>query len=110
MSELAYLLRLMVQGDKEAVSTRVTAGHIPQLFASQLQGGNTRRRLNVHNNSASGSGEVGYMYTGEANFDHAIPLPAGEKTWIPVSSDLSVYYMAQVSGEQNLDLRFEEIS
>jgi len=100
----------MVQGDKEARVTRVTPGHIPQLFTSQLTEGHGRRRLFAISNSATGSGEVGYSYTGEADFDHCFIVPIGEKVWVPVHEALSVYYMAELSGEANLDIRFEEIA
>lgn len=110
MSELANLLRLLVQGDKEAVVTEVVATDTPSKFTSQLASGQRRRRLLAYNNSATGSGEAGYGYDAAINIDDAMILPKGERVWIPVAADVDVYFVAGNSGETNISIRVEEIA
>jgi len=108
---ISKLLRLMVQGNKEAVVTRVNVTDTPTLFETQLTGSQGRRRLNVYNNKGANSGEVGYGFSPTMVFNEAMIIPRGERsTWIPVSEDVDVYFMCEVSGETNLDIRVEEIA
>ena len=110
MSELANLLRLMVQGDKEAVVSEVVATDTPTLFTTALTSGQRRRRLYAYNVTAAGSGEAGYGYDAAVNINDAMILAKGVRTWIPVAADVDVYFVAGISGETNISIRVEEIA
>ncbi len=110
MSEIAFLLRMMVQGDKEGKVSEVVATDTPAKFISQLISGQTRRHLYANNVAASGSGEVGYGYDVAVNINDAMILNKGERTRIPVSTDLDLYLVAGISGETNMSVRMEEIA
>ena len=110
MSELANLLRLMVQGDKEAVVTEVVATDTPAKFTTALTSGQRRRRLLAHNVTAAGSGEAGYGYDAAVHINDALILPKAERIWIPVAEAVDVYFVAGVSGETNISIRVEEIA
>ena len=111
---ISKLLRLMVQGDKEAAVSVVSVTDTPAIFSSQLPSkladgyGYGRRRMYAYNNSDSGSGEVGYGYSATITVADMMPLPVGERVWIPVSEDVDVYFVG-ASGE-NLNVRVEEIA
>lgn len=111
-AEMEYLLRLMVNGDKEAKVTAVTADLTPTKFTSQLTLEYKRKILAVYNNSDSASGECHYSYSASAttaSLSH--PIPKGSKIEIPVSTNVDVYFFADtvLSGEIG-DLRVEEIA
>ena len=109
MSEIAYLLRLLTQGDKEAVVTAVNVTDVATKFTSQLAEGYSRKHLNVYNNSNSASGECFYGFSsGITREEGSQPLPKGEKVLIPVSTDIDIYFVS-CSGEIG-DLRVEEVS
>ena len=110
MSEIAFYLRMLINGDKEGIVSEVVATDTPAKFTSQLTLGQARRRLYAHNAAASGSGEVGYGYDAAVNINDAMILAKGERTLIPVSADLDLYFVAGVSGETNLSVRVEEIA
>ena len=114
---IGYLLRLMVQGDKEFKVTQQDIFGNPALFESQLTGGHKRKILAAYNNSDPASGEVvwGNSDCGAAN---GMPIPQGAIVQIPISDTLSsdgvsggvdVYFANTVSGEK-CDLRILEIS
>lgn len=104
-NEIANYLRLMINGDKEAVITEVTADPTPTEFTSQLTEGYKRKILNIHNNSASASGECYYSYGASGD---GYPLPKGETTKIQISTDIDIFLFSD-TGELG-DLRVEEIS
>jgi len=111
---IAKLLRLMVQGDKEAVVSAVSVTDTPAKFSSQLPSklsdgyGYGRRRMYAYNKSNASSGEVGYGYSATITIADCMPIPVGERVWIPVSEDVDVYFVG-ASGE-NLNVRVEEIA
>jgi hypothetical protein len=113
---ISKLLRLMVQGNKEAKVTRVNVTDSPTKFNTQLPTALTnppgygRRRFLAYANQHSSSGEVAYGYASDITFNDAMILPRGERFWIPVDPVVDVYFISQVSGETNLDLRVEEIA
>ena len=111
MSEIASLLRLQVQSDKEAVVTCVTVTDAPTVFTSQLTGNNTRKSIQAYNNSNSGSGEVYYGYAGSGEMDSDLasyPIPKGESAKINVAVGIDVYFVSD-AGETG-DLRVEELA
>lgn len=109
MSELGNLLRLLVQGDKEAKITSVTVTDSPTLFTSQLISGQTRRGLFAYNNSNTGSGEVYYGYSADISAaSNSQPIPKGAIVQIPVASVIDVYFVSD-AGEVG-DLRVEEVA
>jgi hypothetical protein len=111
---IAKLLRLMVQGDKEAVVSAVSVTGTPTKFTSKLPAkladgyGYGRRKMYAYNNSDGASGEVGYGYSATITIADAMPLPVGEKVWIPVSEDVDVYFVGVAAG--SLNVRVEEIA
>lgn len=112
MSEIANYLRLLINGDKEAVVTAVTADLTPTKFTSRLLQGYKRKTLAVYNNSHSNSGECHYSYSKAATTEAlSHPIPKGSKIVIPIATDIDVYFFADtiLSGELG-DLRVEEIS
>lgn len=109
MSEESRLLRLLVQGDKEAKVSAFTVPFDPTEFVSQLSQGYSRRKLKVRDLSDAASGECYYGYSGEITVNDAMPIPSGEIITIPISTDISLYFMSAASGEFG-SLRIEEIS
>jgi len=105
MSEMAKLLRLLVQGDKEAAITPVTVTGTATKFTSGIS--TFRKRLEVQDLSHSGSGEVFYGFESTLTKATGIAIPSGEIHHIPVSTDLDVYFIC-TSGEL-CDLRVREI-
>ena len=105
MSEISNYLRLMINGDKEAVITAVKADATPTEFTSQLTEGYKRKHLNIFNNSASASGECYYSY---AALGDGHPVPKGEEVNVRVSADIDIFLFSD-TGELG-DLRVEEIS
>lgn len=111
MSEIASLLRLIVQSDKEAKVTCVTATDNPAKFISQLTENYTRRSIRVYNNSHSLSGECYYGFAGSGEMNSGLasyPVPKGETVKIHVSSSIDIYFVAE-AGERG-DLRVEELA
>lgn len=109
MSEMANYLRLMINGDKEAVVTSITATATPTKFTSQLADGYKRKILSVYNNSDSASGECYYSYIVSAtagNLSH--PIPKGAKIDISITTDIDVFLFSD-PGEIG-DIRVEEVS
>lgn len=109
MSEMANYLRLMINGDKEAVITEVAADPTPTKFTSQLTEGYKRKILSVYNESNSASGECYFSYSDAAtagSLSH--PIPKGAKIDISVTTDIDVFLFSD-PGEIG-DLRIEEIS
>lgn len=111
MSEIASLLRLQVQSDKEAKVVCVTVTDAPTKFTSQLTTGYTRRSIRAYNNSASASGELYYGFAGSGEMDSELasyPILKGETAKIHVSDDIDIYFVAE-AGELG-DLRVEELA
>lgn len=108
-SERDRLLRLMVQGDKEAVITAVTVTGDPAKFTSQLTQGYKRKRLSVRDLTDAASGEVYYGFSPSVTRFTGIPFVSGEMHQIHVADDIDLYFVHSVSGELG-DLRVEEIS
>ena len=111
MSEIASLLRLQVQADKEAVITAVTVTEVPTKFTSQLTLGYTRKSISAYNNSNSASGELYYGYVGSGELSasaYSQPIPVGSQVGINVSTDIDIYFVSEV-GETG-DLRVEELA
>ena len=114
--ELARLLRLLVQGDKEAHIHRVHVGPLSYLtpveFTSQLTTTNTRRGFQVYNASPAASGDCAYCFqhaiTSSSMSGESQPIPAGALIPIPVHTDVAVFFFA-TSGE-NGSLRVTEIA
>lgn len=120
MSEIAKLLRLLVQADKEAKITALTVMPTVTEFQSQLASGEFRKSLTVYNHSDSNSGEIYYSYTKD-NVDisgECMVIPKGAQVDIPVAAKLDengnqsggiqVYFFTP-SGEIG-NLRVEELS
>jgi len=113
MSEANKLLRLLVQADKEATISAVTAGPDgPQSkFTTQLLLGNTRKSVAVYNNSDAGSGDCYYGF-GEnlSPSGESMVVPQGSMVSIPVADVDSIeLYFCSASGEFG-DLRIEELA
>jgi len=110
MSEIAALLRLLVQADKEykITAVQISSHDTPYLFSSNLTSGYLRKGIAVYNNSNTNSGEAAW---GGVNVTPAngMPIPKGAIVAIPVSSALDVYFVNTVSGELS-DLRVIEIA
>ena len=111
MSEIAKLLRFLVQADKEAKITAVTAE--PQgphtQFSTGLTSGQTRKGLSVYNNSDSSSGECFFGYdenmsgSGETSV-----IPKATLVSIPIADVSAIpLFLCAASGEFG-DLRVEE--
>lgn len=111
MSEIAKLLRLLAQGDKEAIVTAVTATLTPAKFSSQLTSGHTRKGIAAYNNSNSSSGECYYGFSASISpSGESMPIPLGAMVNIPVANvDAIDLYFVSTSGEYG-DLRIIEIA
>lgn len=110
MSEIAKLLRLLVQADKEAKVTAVTVtGDITE-FTTQLASGEFRKALAAYNHSDASSGDIFYSYTKDnMNLSgEAMIIPKGALVDIPIASNLQTYFF-NTSGEFG-NLRVEELS
>ena len=111
MSEIASLLRLLAQSDKEGAVTAVTVTDQPTVFTSQLSGDNTRKFIRAHNNSDSASGELYYGYAGSGEMDlgrASFPIPKGESVRIRAATAINIYFVAE--GGEVGDLRVEELA
>lgn len=106
MSEIASLLRLQVQVDKEIVVTPVTVTPVATAFESQLTTGYTRKQFYAYNNSSTDSGELYYGHDDTLTVDIGRPIPLGADVSLNVNSGLDVYFIA-ASGELG-DLRVFE--
>lgn len=108
MSEIAKLLRIIAQADKEfKVSTVVVRGE-PAKFTSQLSGDALRKKFIVYNASASGSGEIVMGASTDRGLDgEGFIIKKGEYVNIPLAPNLDVYFSNTVSGE-NCNLRIFE--
>ena len=106
--ETDFLLRLASQADKELKTTGVEVHGAAEKFTSQLTSEYTRKGIAGYNNSNSASGEIlwGGSDLTEAN---GIPIPKGAIDNFPISTDIDLYFMNTVSGE-NSDLRVVEIA
>jgi len=95
MSEIAKYLRLMLQADKEAKVTVVDVTSTPTVFTSQLTGGNTRRKIAVHNRHSSGSGECYYSFSASASpsGESMIISKDGHPSFVPIgdTSNIALY-------------------
>lgn len=121
MSDLARLLRYLVQGDKEGKITPVTTLGSVQEFTSQLTSGQPRKSIRVYNNSDSASGEILYGFTPDMGSGESQPIPIGAMIDIPVAAKkftgvdndtenaIGIYFMNVNSGEWG-DLRVQEIA
>ena len=99
MSEIAKYLRLMLQADKEAKITVVDVTKTPTKFTSQLTGGNTRRKIAVHNRHAAGSGECYYSFSDTASpSGDSVTIPKdGHPDFIPIgdTDNIEVYFFCE---------------
>jgi len=110
MSEIAKMLRLLVQADKEFKVTSIPVYGAASKFTSRLTSGYLRKGFAVYNNSNSASGEVvwgGATDTGIGN--KGMPISKGTLVNIPVASSLDIYFSNTVSGELS-DLRILELA
>jgi len=116
MSQEANLLRLLVQGNKEFVTSAFAATGTAAKFTSQLTTDNVRKGLYIYNNSNANSGET---YWGRSTVTSAtgMPIPVGAMCAIPISDKtdqaistgaIDVYFIA--SAGENADLRILEIA
>ena len=109
MKQVENLLRVMVNGDKEAKITTVAVTPTPTLFTSQLANGFPRKSICVYNNSNSASGECYYGYSNAITpSSGSRPIPLGSVIEIPVTTNIPVYFSC-VAGELG-DIRVEEIA
>ena len=109
MSQIENLLRVMVNGDKEAKITSVAVNLTPTLFTSQLVNGFPRKAVWVYNNSNVHSGECYYGYSAAITPSSASrPIPIGAVIEIPVTTNIPIYFCC-VAGELG-DLRVEEVA
>jgi hypothetical protein len=107
--QIENLLRVMVNGDKEAVITAVAVTPIPSLFTSQLVQGFPRKAIWAYNNSHINSGECYYGYvSGITPIMYSRPIPVGAVVEIPVTTNIPLYFRS-ASGELG-DIRIEEIA
>lgn len=106
MSEIASLLRLQVQCDKEIKVTPVTVTPVATAFTSQLEEGYTRRSFFGYNNSHNDSGELYYGHDDEVTAGTGRPIPLGADVEFRLSTDVDIYFVA-ASGEIG-DLRVLE--
>jgi len=106
MSEIASLLRLQVQCDKEIKVTAVTVTATATKFTSQLTEGYTRKSFFGYNNSDGTSGELYYGHDDTVTPSTGRPIPLGADVEFRLSTDLDIYFVAE-SGEQG-DLRVFE--
>uniref|UniRef100_A0A6M3LQC9 Uncharacterized protein n=1 Tax=viral metagenome TaxID=1070528 RepID=A0A6M3LQC9_9ZZZZ len=115
--EVAKLLRLQSNADKEFKITVRNSVGTPTKFTSQLTGGHTRKGLFIYNASDDASGEVVW---GGSDCDTAgMPIPQGALVEIPVldsvavdavaSTSVDIYLANTVSGEQ-CNLRILELA
>ena len=110
MSEIAKLLRLLVQADKEFKITPVVVHGTPEKFTSQLTEGYLRKGFAAFNNSDAASGEVVWGKETDIGINHkGMPITPGMTANIPVSASLDVYFSNTISGEQ-CDLRVLELA
>jgi hypothetical protein len=101
MSEIASLLRLLVQSDKEFKVTAITTVGSATKFTSALSAGYKRKRLEAYyNNSANLSGEI--LWGGSDVVTNGMPMQKGVAVTLPVSSSLDVYFANSTSGELGL--------
>ena len=112
MSEMAKLLRLLVQADKEATITPITVTGDVVEFESRLSSnsGELRKAFAAYNNSDAASGDIFYSYTKD-NMDlsgEAMVVPKGALLDIPVAPNLQIYFFTS-SGEFG-DLKVEELA
>jgi hypothetical protein len=107
MSEIASLLRLLVQADKEFKITPVTVLGSASKFTSALSSGYKRKAFAAYNNSASTSGEI--LWGGSDVATKGMPIPKGAIADLPVANTLDVYFANSVSGERG-DLRVIELA
>ena len=112
MKQIENLLRVMVNGDKEAKITAVAVNLTPTLFTSRLVNGFPRKRIRAYNQSlnlAENSGECYYGYSDDITPSvKSWPIPVHTWAKIPVTVSLPVYFCCQ-SGETG-ELRIEEIA
>ena len=107
--QVENLLRVMVNGDKEAKITAVAVNLTPTLFTSQLVNGFPRKAIFAYNNSHTNSGESYYGYIPEMTPTSASrPIPIGAVIEIPVTANIPLY-LCCTSGELG-DIRMEEIA
>jgi len=109
MSEIAYLLRLLAPGDKEAKVTAVTVTDTATKFTSQLTEGYSRKHIKVYNNSDNSCHGCFYGFSSDiTESNNSYPIPKGKEIIIPISTDIDIYFVS-CSGEVG-DLRVEEIA
>jgi hypothetical protein len=110
MSEIAYLLRLLAQGDKEGKITVQPVCGAAAAFTSQLTSGQTRKGFSAYNSSSvTASGELYYGYSESLSpSGESKPIPQGAVVDIPVSADIPVYFIAETN--ESGELRVEEIA
>ena len=88
MSMQTYL-RLLVNGDKEAVASAISAQDTETTLTSKLTS-YQRKFLTLYNNSPSGSGEAYYGFTsGELSIKNGMVLKKGEYHTVPWGQDTS---------------------
>lgn len=105
MSEIASLLRLLVQSDKEFKVSSLTVSDSITSFSSQLTSGYSRRRIRVKNNSSPGSGEC-YYGASNVSINNGFPLLVGEEIDLQIANNLNIYFISN-SGETS-DIRIFE--
>ena len=109
MSEMGNYLRLMVNGDREAVVSAVTVTDVPTKFVTGLTTEHSRKRITIHNNSDTNSGELCYGFSADITAGSgSMPIVTGEYKPVAVAKTIDIYLVAP-SGE-TLDARIEEIA
>ena len=101
-------LRLMSQADKELKITSVNVFGSPSEIESQLTLGYSRKGMALYNNSDSASGEI-LWGSSSLTTANGMPIPKGALFDVPCSTDIPIYVMNTISGE-NGDLRMIEIA
>ncbi len=104
--ETDFLLRLASQADKQIKTTAVEVHGSADKFTSQVT--EFRKGIGAYNNSNIASGEVCWGGS-DLTAANGIPIPKGAMVDIPLSTDVDLYFINTISGE-NSDLRVVEIS
>ena len=106
MSEIAFLLRLQTNCDKEIKVTPVTVTDAATIFTSRLTEGYTRKSFFGYNNSDNASGELYCGHDATVTSATGYPIPKSEQVELLIDSDLDIYFVAE-TGETG-DLRVLE--
>ena len=107
MSEIAILMRLLTEGDREVKTSALTVTESAVQFNSQLSKGYKRKGFAVYNASNDASGELFYGDQ-DVSADDGYPVKKAIETEIPLSTDVDIYFVAEAG--QTGDLRVFEMA